>query len=120
MSITIYNWHLNKGDDVAIASHLSCYEQGDRYGIVDHVVGESVFVKMTRSSLMRKFAVKHVKRVLPPLQGPLYQDCIGHCPNATDKHDWESFTDMYRWLPHIENRDLRQICQNEGHSNCDC
>ena len=26
---SIYNWHLNEGDEVGIASHLTCYAQGE-------------------------------------------------------------------------------------------
>lgn len=117
---SIYNWHLNKGDEVGIASHLTCYAQGDRHGIVTDISGTAVFVRMTRSSLLRKFDIKHVKKVLPPLQGPLWPTCIGHCMNAPIMHDWEPFDDLYRYLPHIENRDLYQVCMNEGHSACDC
>lgn len=125
MSTSIFNWHLNKGDEVAIASHLTCFATGDTHGIVNSVSGDSVFVRMTKSSLLRKFSVKHVRKVLPPLEGPLFRSCIGHCGNwcdnhAPDVHDWEEFTDSMRSMPHITNGDLMQICQNEGCSSCNC
>lgn len=63
--------------------------------------------------------------LLPPLQGPIFRSCIGHCGNwcdnhAPDVHDWEPFFDWDRKRSDWTNGDLMQICLNEGCSSCNC
>ena len=63
--------------------------------------------------------------ILPPLEGPVFQSCIGHCGNwcddhALDEHDWEPFHDDMRKSIHWTSADLMQICFNEGCSSCNC